>query len=665
MYFKLALKNVKKSYKDYLIYFLTLAFSVCLFYAFNSFQAQQAVLSLSQAQSEIIESINMILMFLSIFVAIVLAFLILYANNFLIKRRKQEFGLYTLLGMPKKNISKVIIYETFMIGILSLITGLCLGYILSQYLTILTASLFEVELNFHFIFSKEATILTILSFSVIFLFVMALNSFVLSRFKLIDLLNASHKHEELKVKNLYVSVILFLLSLILIGFAYHWGLKYGLMYVDKIPQIFIFGIVGTILFFMSLSGFLLKFVQTSKKFYYRNLNMFVLRQINAKINSNFLSMSIVCLMLLLSIGAIATGMSLRNSINSTLKKATPYDYSFNIFQQEAKDAVDELKIDKDTYIKNEDFMNVYVDQVNRNKEMTSLFGNKGGLITNDSTVFFEYIKLSQFNDSLKQQGYDPISLNKDEGYVFSTLDMIDDWVKAMMKEDYKFTAFDHEIKIVNDEYVKNNLATTNHISNVFLGIVIDDSLINEKAELSTSYWNVDLKKGVSSKQFTKIIETKVAALDPEVENYPYQHGYQLVSSDEVRENSIGMSMMFTYIGLYLGIIFILSSAVILALQQLAQADENKKRYAILSDIGCEKRMMDHSVFMQIAIYFMLPLLLGTIHAIVGINIVSNLVLIIGEGNILQSSLVTMGIIILIYGIYFLVTYSGYKRILYK
>lgn len=223
MYFRLALRNVRKSYKDFLIYFLTLAFSVCLFYMFNSFQEQQAVMEVSQSQMEMIKILVYTMKYLSIFIAIVLAFLILYANNFLIRRRKKELGLYMLLGMPKNKISRVLVYETFIIGILSLFTGMFIGIFLSQILTSVTANLFEVSLDYHFIYSNNATILTIFSFSIIFFIVMLFNTFILNRYKLIDLVRAEHIIEHMHIKKVYLSFTLFILSLAILAFTYHVG----------------------------------------------------------------------------------------------------------------------------------------------------------------------------------------------------------------------------------------------------------------------------------------------------------------------------------------------------------------------------------------------------------------------------------------------------------
>lgn len=128
MLFKLSFNNMKKSIKDYSIYFLTLVIGVAIFYMFNSIDSQQAMLRVSSSQREIIKLMITMLGFVSVFVAIVLGLLIVYANNFLINRRKKEFGIYMILGMGKRKISKIILMETIFVGIISLIVGVAIRY---------------------------------------------------------------------------------------------------------------------------------------------------------------------------------------------------------------------------------------------------------------------------------------------------------------------------------------------------------------------------------------------------------------------------------------------------------------------------------------------------------------------------------------------------------
>src|SRR5574344_1248288 len=184
MLFKLAIKNIHKSFKDYAIYFFTLVFAVAMFYTFNSLDAQTSMTTLNESNITTIKSIIDILKYLSIFISIVLGFLIVYANNFLIKRRKKEFGLYLTLGMSKRKVSMILVIETLLIGIISLAVGLLLGVFLSQFLSIFTAKLFEADMNtYKFIFSYSALIKTIIYFGIIFIFVMIFNVITLSKNK--------------------------------------------------------------------------------------------------------------------------------------------------------------------------------------------------------------------------------------------------------------------------------------------------------------------------------------------------------------------------------------------------------------------------------------------------------------------------------------------------
>mgnify|MGYP003417476693 FL=1 len=214
IYSKLALRNIKRSIKDYSIYFLTLVFGVAIFYAFNSIQSQSVMLNMNESQSRVFDSIGMVMTIASVLVSFILGFLVIYANNYLIKRRNKEFGIYMTLGMEKGHLSRVIFLETLIIGILSLGVGLLFGLFLSQGLSIVTAKLFEVDLtSFKFVFSKEGMIKTILSFGIIYIVVLLFNSFSIRKIQLINLLNSAKKNENLKIRSIWMSVIMFIISI--------------------------------------------------------------------------------------------------------------------------------------------------------------------------------------------------------------------------------------------------------------------------------------------------------------------------------------------------------------------------------------------------------------------------------------------------------------------
>lgn len=228
MLFKLSFKNMKKSIKDYTIYFLTLVLGVAIFYMFNSLDGQQAMLQVSQSQREIIRLMIEMLEFVSVFVAVVLGLLIVYASNFLINRRKKEFGVYMSLGMGRRQISKIILLETIFVGIISLVVGIVVGVFASQFMSILVAKMFEADMSeFQFVFSWNGCIKTCIYFAVMYIAVMILNTFSVSKYKLINLLNASKKNEKVKMKNPFVSIIVFIGAASLLGYAY-WLVTAGI-----------------------------------------------------------------------------------------------------------------------------------------------------------------------------------------------------------------------------------------------------------------------------------------------------------------------------------------------------------------------------------------------------------------------------------------------------
>ena len=255
------------------------------------------------------------------FVAIILGLLIVYANNFLINRRKKEFGIYMTLGMGKRQISKIILMETIFVGVISLAIGIVIGVFASQFMSILVAKMFEADMSeFRFVFSKDACIKTCIYFAVMYVAVMFFNTFTVSKYKLINLLNAEKKNEKVKIKNPFLCILVFIIAVIMLGMAY-WKVTVdvgSLTTADKILPPIIMGIVSTVLIFWSLSGFIIQIVQKMKKTYLKGTNMFVLKQINNKINTMVASMSVICLMLFMTISILSSSLALRNTMRKRI-----------------------------------------------------------------------------------------------------------------------------------------------------------------------------------------------------------------------------------------------------------------------------------------------------------------------------------------------------------
>ena len=329
MYFKLALKNVKRSIKDYSVYFCTLILSIVIFYSFNSIESQKAMLNLTKNQGMALEMVNNVMGIFSFTISVVLVFLILYANNYLIKRRKKEFGVYLTIGMERGEVAKILFYETLIVGFASLIIGLVVGVFISQGLAIFTAKLFDTTLaRFTFIISMSGVLKTVICFVIIYTLVLIFNSFSLRKITIIKLIRAKNKNENFILKNIWLSVILFLVSIAMIGYAYCAVLSNGIGVIVGIKGfiiVIVLGVIGTLLLFFSLSGFLLKVFQGTKSYYFKGLNSFILRQVSSKMNSTFLSMTVISLMLFVAICTLSGGFGINSGIKSNLKALTNFD----------------------------------------------------------------------------------------------------------------------------------------------------------------------------------------------------------------------------------------------------------------------------------------------------------------------------------------------------
>ena len=658
MYSKIAFKNVKKSFKDYTIYFFTLMLAVCIFYTFNSIESQKAMSELTSSGESYVEILSKVISYVSVFIAFILGSLILYANNFLVKKRNKELGIYMTLGMSKNKISKILILETIIVGILSLISGLILGLIFSQGLSILVVKLFGLKMStYSFVISGKAMIKTVLYFGIMFLLVMIFNSFVISKYKIIDLLTVGRKTEEVKFKSNIVYLITFILCVISLVTAYKLILEVGLLGIKdkKFLISILLGVVGTFLFFFSLSGFILYIVKKNKKIYFKGLNIFIVKQINSKVNTNFISMSVICLMLFMTIGMLSTGFSFKNAIESGLKDSTPFDASANLYIDEGEKANDIQKSLEYIGVKfNKEDKVVYYDLYTDNKTISEALNLNANMRS-----LMNYMKLSDYNKIRALDNQNAIELNKDEVLITSnyanTLEAIQNYVKN--NDSIKIENKSYKIK--DKKVIEENLKTDFMKDNMITVIVNDDVCYN--MTLVSSNVNVNFvgegKEKRESDFTNKIYSYKTTDTDYD------KIGFVLgASRTEIYESNKGMTTIVLFIGIYIGIVFLISSMAVLALQQLSEASDSIDRYKSLKRLGASEKDINKTIFIQTLVYFSLPVILAFIHSVVGIKVANDFVSVYNKPDIMGSSLITAGIFMIVYIIYFYITYSGYKNI---
>lgn len=674
---KLSIKNITKSMKDYAIYFFTLILGVAIFYVFNAIDSQTVMLKVSGRTYEIIKLMTSILSVISVFVSFILGFLIIYASRFLIKRRNKEFAIYLTLGMSKRKISLILFFETLLIGLISLIIGLSLGVVLSQLMSILVANMFEADMTkFQFVFSQSACLKTLIYFGIMYLIVIIFNTIIINKYKLIDLLSSSKKSEKVKLKNPYVCIVIFIISVIVLGLAYYLvtdGFE-KLTTADQILIPIIMGIVSTFTLFWSMSGLILKLVMSLKNIYYKGLNSFIVRQISSKINTMVFSMTIICLMLFVTICVLSSSLSLKNSMTKNLKELVPMDIEFtkpvnieegNGFSEiEVNDSkisiektLENLNLNPEEEFKDTLFFNIYEDESIILKSL---------LINSLDEIYKEYpfllynqtidlMKLSDYNALAEKFNLEKYNLKENEYIVIVNYDYMASIINTGLKNNPELLlnneTYHSKYKKCQDGFYEINSSR----SNTGFIVLPDKTLENHTSIAEFLVANYKNDKEKTEDKIDEVLSN----------NYNKTTWLTYNSKIDIAKASVGLGALVTFVGLYLGIIFLISSAAILALKELSESTDNKERYNMLRKIGASEEMLNSALFKQIGIFFATPLLLAIIHSIFGIKFANFLLESMGTKGLLLSNIMTAIFLVTIYGGYFILTYLCSKNIISK
>lgn len=674
---KLSIKNITKSMKDYAIYFFTLILGVAIFYVFNAIDSQTVMLKASGRTYEIIKLMTSILSAISVFVSFILGFLIIYASRFLIKRRNKEFAIYLTLGMSKRKISLILFFETLLIGLISLIIGLSLGVVLSQLMSILVANMFEADMTkFQFVFSQSACLKTLIYFGIMYLIVIIFNTIIINKYKLIDLLSSSKKSEKVKLKNPYVCIVIFIISVIVLGLAYYLvtdGFE-KLTTADQILIPIIMGIVSTFTLFWSMSGLILKLVMSLKNIYYKGLNSFIVRQISSKINTMVFSMTIICLMLFVTICVLSSSLSLKNSMTKNLKELVPMDIEFtkpvnieegNGFSEiEVNDSkisiektLENLNLNPEEEFKDTLSFNIYEDESIILKSL---------LINSLDEIYKEYpfllynqtidlMKLSDYNALAEKFNLEKYNPKENEYIVIVNYDYMASIINTGLKNNPELLlnneTYHSKYKKCQDGFYELNSSR----SNTGFIVLPDKALENHTSIAEFLVANYKNDKEKTEDKIDEVLSN----------NYNKTTWLTYNSKIDIANASVGLGALVTFVGLYLGIIFLISSAAILALKELSESTDNKERYNMLRKIGASEEMLNSALFKQIGIFFATPLLLAIIHSIFGIKFANFLLESMGTKGLLLSNIMTAIFLVTIYGGYFILTYLCSKNIISK
>ncbi len=714
---KLAWGNVRRAGRDYLVYLLTLTLGVTVFYAFNTISMQVDIAGIDE--KGLAQVMGSMLGDLTYFLAGVMAFLMVYANNFIMKRRKKEFGLYQVLGMGRGRVATIMALETVIVSVVAFVAGIVLGVGLSQLMTFFTASLFKTQIaNFHFFFSMHAFNLTLVCMLVMFVLTLLLNLRAVRRTKLIELMGAERRNESIKTRNPWIAIAIFVVGAVLVGVAYYRLLRDGfpLTATDSKLQEAMnqFGIttamvtVGTFALFWGLSGMLIKLLQSLRGVYWRGLNMFTVRQLAAKVNTVCFSMGVIAMLLFLAITSVTCGMSIANVMNENLERYNPVDVSqryvyytpdtFDYYKEyinpsdeadrmvladttvdlypawhgEGKSADSNEENGKKVNIADVAGEHVQIDSYLSYplggsdpsvtpSEMCKTMGEKlpkafGG--SNADAMGLFVTPASQYNKLRQMMGEEPVSIGRDQYLLTCDMggELVDLYTKYMAGG-HALTLGGHTLKPATDKSDEDTAAIANSAmgSNPGTVVVADELLSQLNLQPYSSSLLVNYKQGMDTTEADESI--KYTLLDNLLVDgkEPGLWG-TFITRSEMYTQAAQMNGLISYLAIYIGFVLVVACAAILSIQQLSNVADGSRSYRVLAQIGCDDRQIRHSVMAQQAVFFLFPLAVGLAHSFVALKVIIELVSIFGNMSIGGTVGLTCAIFLAAYGGYFLVTY---------
>lgn len=667
MLLKLAVRNMRRSLRDYAIYFVTLLIAVTVFYAFNSVGDQQVMHDIAASNNaNVIEFTGYMMNIFSVIVALVLGFLVIYANQLLITRRKREFDIYLVLGMRPGQVSRILLYETVFIGLGSLVLGLGLGILISQLLSFATAALFGVAMpQYQFSFSPGACIATLACFIAIFIVVAIFNVITVRRCKLIDLIGAKAKRQKIVIRNPWVCLVLFAISLVLIGLAY-WQLDINgmtLMFDTEFQRATVLMLVGSLLFFFSLSGFVIAVLTRLRGVYLKRLRPFTTRQVASKFNTSFVSIWVVCVLLFFAITTFATGLGLIDAFTGDIDEANPYDASVIAYDEEVvyengkgtKRPVDvdisqtnaylqQHVANWDTLVAASAQLDFYgLPDMTYGKLMDAVNTYLADSMSNTSTLnqSVQVVGLTQFNDMLALSDKQPVTLSSGEYLVTNSMSASEKIANAVVAQHMPLpTPASHVEKVkLNDFDMLSNALT----------MVVPDDVITTLAQMETPdsvYVNIMYESRSNAEE--AFVDAVDAVDAPGVST--------VITRAQMVGQASGLRVMITYLAIYIGLVLLVATAAVLAIQLLSLTIDSLDRYRLLSKLGCDTSMLTRSLFEQVVIYFVAPLALAVCHSACAIAVLSESLFAALGRDLFPSIVMAACLVVAIYGGYMLITY---------
>lgn len=678
MYAQLAKTNVRKSIKDYLIYFITIAICVSLFYAITSLSSSDYELITEESYN--FRALKIILQYSTYLITAILILLIAYVNKYMIGRRKREFATYVLLGAEQRSVSLMFFIETIVVGFLAIITGIFVGTLFSQAITAIVLISAKQEVVFSIKLYADTVVITFIFFISMFCIIGLYNVIVLRKIKLIDMLNA-HKQVEFQFKRsnkvyiaiFVVSIIMYIISgsytVKLINSEIDYSVK-SLMYIGISLITFI---IGTYALFYSIAYIMIYIKNKWINFKYEGTNLFLIGAIVSKVKTAPILMATISITFLGAMISFIMTLVMSQWSMGYLDMRVPYDieirnnYSTNFL---AQSNIDDIKV-----IPKLDYSEIVEWLNNNEKDIESYCQVEKYIISHDDNIKSTLaIKLSDFNKLRTMLGYDEIELNDKEFTIqwhnAVSDEVINNYVGKNSKlningvtynisqySSYKesigegFYSNSDNIIILPDEVCDNlDFIETNFVAN------IENKMKYEEANEFRQNYIYNWFRSNNSEFVTKYSDEN---------DITYRVIDIRIKSLEIN-NILITTLAMRILGVYLGIVLLMISLTILSLSQLTDSIEHKDRFNVLRKLGVEENQINKIILKQISIYFIVPITIAMIGAAIFIYnyyLIYNDIITVFVGNIefILSIIFGVALMIVIYMCYFIGTYYTFKR----
>ena len=672
---KLSFRNAKRQARDYIIYFITVIISVALMFSFNSIAVSNDIKELSTYMEDFSKAITVI----SIIIILVMAWLINYCMRFMLEKRSKEFGTYQILGIEKKSISNMFTLENLIIGAIAFIIGIIVGTFLYQIFTSIIMNLFSRAYRIEIIFDLKAVGMTAIYFFGIFGLVLLNCRRKIKKTKVYDLLYADKKNENNIIRNSKGNIIIFILSiLLLVGALIITHKEFSNasnMGGRNILIAIIMLIVGIYLFYLSLSSFIVKRYLNNKSRKYKKDNMFLYRNLTSKINTMSVSIGTIALMFTI----IIIGGNVALLMNNMLSNEIEMGYPFEIMVSSADGDFSKYKEYIEANAEVKDLYEYRIYNIKKTGISKAFDGTKfeGAGVEETDTV----ISLTDYNKLREILGYEKVSMQDDE-IIINCLKTVKAPLDNYIKEN-------NNIKVVgNDVTIKeirgDNLAQVGFNGYYYL-IIVPDSLIpkveqedsNLRNEVGDSYYLdfpynlVATTEEMTDEKFYDelcnfiLTEEKQITGDLNGEEKEYT---MKISLGNVQTKGERMSQaksfyaIISFLAFYIALVFVMATATLLAIQQLSDSEKYKYRYELLKKLGMDESQMNRTIFKQLFFYFVTPIILPIIISIPAtLSVASIFTIAVTWEEILRNMLIVFGMLILVYGIYFIATDVQFNR----